>query len=99
MLDKTQLGSRFTCFECGTKFYDLNRDPSTCPECQVDQADAPVRDMKTLLTKGGGRKKKVAEVEEEKPVKAPADESGDDDGEEEEEEEGIGLLGDDDDLE
>ena len=35
------LGNRFTCFRCGTKFYDLNNDPSLCPDCGADQVDAP----------------------------------------------------------
>ena len=32
MLDKSKLGNRFTCYECGTKFYDLNRPAALCPQ-------------------------------------------------------------------
>ena len=35
-----QLGKRYTCFECGTKFYDLNRPQPICPECMADQNNA-----------------------------------------------------------
>jgi len=50
--DKAALGSRYTCFQCGTKFYDLNRPEPTCPECNADQREAPVRDVKSLLQGG-----------------------------------------------
>lgn len=54
IVDKTKLGSRYTCFQCGTKFYDLNREPALCPECSADQAEAPARDIRSLLS-GRGR--------------------------------------------
>lgn len=50
MYDKEKLGNRYTCFQCGTKFYDLNRPVPTCPECSADQRDAPVRDIRALLS-------------------------------------------------
>lgn len=28
-------GTKRTCDACGTRFYDLNRDPITCPACQA----------------------------------------------------------------
>ena len=59
MLDKAKLGSRYTCFQCGTKFYDLNRPVASCPECGADQADAPTRDMRSILTSKGGPKPKA----------------------------------------
>ena len=30
---KPELGLKRTCLSCSTKFYDLNRDPITCPKC------------------------------------------------------------------
>ena len=33
--NKARLGNRYTCFQCGTKFYDLNRDPIVCPICET----------------------------------------------------------------
>ncbi len=100
MLDKTLLGSRYTCYQCQTKFYDLNREPPICPECGADQTDAPVQDIKALLSKGGGRKRKPAEPEEEeettKPQLEDVDED-DDDGDDEDDD--IGIPGYDDDLE
>lgn len=31
------LGNRFKCFKCGTKFYDLNKPHPVCPSCGEDQ--------------------------------------------------------------
>lgn len=36
-----ELGTKHTCFRCGTKFYDLKRTPVLCPKCQADQKEAP----------------------------------------------------------
>ena len=30
---KPELGTKRLCGGCGTKYYDLNRDPITCPKC------------------------------------------------------------------
>lgn len=65
-LDKTKLGNRYTCFSCGTKFYDLNRPVPTCPECGADQNDAPVQDLKALLSRS-----RRAPVQEEEPEPEP----------------------------
>jgi hypothetical protein len=64
MLDKAKLGSRYTCFKCGTKFYDLNRPVPSCPECSADQREAPARDIRALLGKGGPVRKYADEEEE-----------------------------------
>ena len=53
---KPELGTKRLCMSCGAKFYDLNRDPATCPRCgtpyqataitaisRIPAAAAPVR--------------------------------------------------------
>jgi uncharacterized protein (TIGR02300 family) len=30
---KAELGTKRVCPNCGTKYYDLNRDPIVCPKC------------------------------------------------------------------
>ncbi|HVN37671.1 MAG TPA: FYDLN acid domain-containing protein, partial [Myxococcota bacterium] len=35
------LGTKYSCFKCGSKFYDLNRPKALCPKCGADQRDAP----------------------------------------------------------
>lgn len=39
---KEKLGQKWICFECGSKFYDLNRPEALCPKCGKSQKDAPV---------------------------------------------------------
>jgi uncharacterized protein (TIGR02300 family) len=31
------LGKRYKCYKCGTKFYDLNKPQPVCPSCGEDQ--------------------------------------------------------------
>jgi hypothetical protein len=83
MLDKAKLGARYTCFKCGTKFYDLNRPLPTCPECGADQRDAPTRDIRSLL---GGKGPVKRGKDDEDEVETPADEDDE-----------IGLIEDEDD--
>lgn len=34
---KPELGSKHQCHQCGTKFFDLNRNPVICPKCGAVQ--------------------------------------------------------------
>jgi len=36
------LGTKYVCFKCGTKFYDLKKPVPACPKCGADQRDTPV---------------------------------------------------------
>ena len=36
------LGSKYVCYKCGTKFYDLKKPVPACPKCGADQREAPV---------------------------------------------------------
>ncbi|MBN2798755.1 MAG: FYDLN acid domain-containing protein [Deltaproteobacteria bacterium] len=75
------LGTRYTCFTCGTKFYDLNRPEPLCPECGTDQREAPVRDIRALLS-GGPR---VAVDDSEPEFDDPTSDEGDDEENEDDE--------------
>jgi uncharacterized protein (TIGR02300 family) len=35
------LGNKFICFKCSTKFYDLKKPDPVCPKCGSDQRDSP----------------------------------------------------------
>jgi hypothetical protein len=35
------LGTKYTCFKCGSKFYDLKKPVPLCPKCGADQRDSP----------------------------------------------------------
>ena len=49
MQDRSQLGNRFTCFECGKKFYDLNKPEPVCPNCGANQAEDPTPDPRVAV--------------------------------------------------
>jgi hypothetical protein len=88
MHDKAKLGDRYACYECGTKFYDLNRPTPTCPECSSNQDDAPKRDIKSLLSSGRRAKIKADEAADKAAAAAPVkSDEYDQDAEEAQEEE------------
>jgi len=70
------LGTKYTCFKCGTKFYDLKKPAPTCPKCGTDQREAPVPKVVTA------RQARAAAAAREEAIAAEEVE-----GEEEEEEE------------
>lgn len=37
----SKYGNKFTCWSCGTKFYDLNKPNPKCPKCGADPAADP----------------------------------------------------------
>ncbi len=86
-MPKPELGEKRTCVSCGTRFFDLNKEPALCPKCHTEQpAEQP-------------RLKRAAPLpEEQKKVAKPAPELDDvdvevpDDGEDED------ILEDSDDL-
>jgi uncharacterized protein (TIGR02300 family) len=83
MSTKAQRGTKRTCqnSECGARFYDLNRDPITCPICgsAYELASAPAAVVAAAVgeDKAPRRAKKpefVPAVEEGVPVEVPAEE-------------------------
>ena len=34
------LGKKYECFHCGTKFYNLGKPEAICPKCSANQKDA-----------------------------------------------------------
>jgi uncharacterized protein (TIGR02300 family) len=35
------LGTKYVCFKCSTKFYDLKKPDPLCPKCGSDQRESP----------------------------------------------------------
>jgi uncharacterized protein (TIGR02300 family) len=35
------LGAKFICFKCNTKFYDMKKPEPVCPKCGSDQRESP----------------------------------------------------------
>ncbi|POF34128.1 TIGR02300 family protein [Roseibium marinum] len=54
---KPELGTKRLCPSCGAKYYDLNRDPITCPKCGTV--------FETVMTSRAAKAAKVAEKPEE----------------------------------
>ena len=76
MQDKARLGTRYTCFNCGTRFYDLNRPQPLCPRCGADQDDNPAPDPRVAILsqyKASRRPAKAAPVLDD-PVTEEVDE-------------------------
>ncbi len=82
------LGRKYTCYSCHTKFYDLGKPIPVCPKCGADQRDAeeapPATSHRGRAARAPIVEETPAEAEEEFPAEpeAAAPEPG---GEEEEE--------------
>ncbi len=46
---KPELGSKHQCHQCGTKFFDLNRNPVICPKCGAIQQIASTRAARVVV--------------------------------------------------
>lgn len=55
---RERLGTKWVCYSCETRFYDLKKPDPLCPKCQADQRESPVFDKKT--TRARATKKKAA---------------------------------------
>lgn len=50
-LENNGLGKKFTCYSCGTKFYDFGKEDKICPKCSADQNVKPVVKQKIIKAK------------------------------------------------
>jgi hypothetical protein len=61
-------GTKYLCFKCNTKFYDLKKPDPICPKCGADQ-----RDSAALKPAGEGRRSRLAAVPKiVEPIETPA---------------------------
>ena len=76
-----ELGNKYECAECGTKFYDLGNAAAVCPKCgTAPRRDADVTERKVPLAR-------LPEVEDDEPeVVVPEDDAVEEVAEEIEEE-------------
>jgi uncharacterized protein (TIGR02300 family) len=49
---RPELGMKRQCMSCGAKFYDLARDPATCPKCGAVYQAAASRVATSALARG-----------------------------------------------
>lgn len=64
------LGTKWTCFKCGTKFYDLKKPDPVCPKCGADQRESPA-----LKPASESRRGRLASVPKAPVVVEPAEPS------------------------
>lgn len=65
------LGTKYTCFKCSTKFYDMKKPDPLCPKCGANQRESPA--LKPAPEGRRGRlaaPAKVIEPEPEEPAEA-----------------------------
>jgi uncharacterized protein (TIGR02300 family) len=75
------LGNKYVCFKCGTKFYDLKKPIPTCPKCGTDQREAPQPKPEKASRRSPAPPKEV-EPEVEVPEAAAEDDDEEDEAEE-----------------
>ncbi len=77
-----ELGKKYNCYSCHTKFYDLGKPLPLCPKCGADQRDA---EDTPVITSHRGRRVVVEEPIEEPefPDAEPVVAAGDADEDEE----------------
>jgi uncharacterized protein (TIGR02300 family) len=73
-----ELGKKYACYSCHTKFYDLGKPEPLCPKCGADQRDA---DEAPVYTAPRSRRVVEEPIEEEEATPAASESS---EGEEEE---------------
>lgn len=49
MSTQAELGSKYTCFKCECKFYDLQAPEPLCPRCGADQREDPNPDPRAAF--------------------------------------------------
>ena len=60
-----ELGRKYTCYSCHTKFYDLGKPVPLCPKCGADQRDADDTPVYTTSRRGASRAAPAPVVEPE----------------------------------
>ena len=78
------LGTKYVCFKCGTKFYDLKKPVPACPKCGADQREAPV--AKPLSARAARAAAAAPKEVEEPELPATDDEEAEDEEEDEKDE-------------
>lgn len=49
-MELNRFGKKHRCFNCGAKFYDMNKAIAMCPKCGTDQTSLPPRQEMVVLT-------------------------------------------------
>lgn len=74
-MPELKLGTKYDCYNCGTKFYDLGKSEPICPKCGANQKDAVTADS-TAASQSSRRRRKADTAkaidldEEEAPIES-----------------------------
>lgn len=69
----TNLGSKFECSECETKFYDLAQDQALCPQCGHEMTkEDPLKSKPSSRKRAAAPKAKKAKAKSKPKSKAKA---------------------------
>ena len=69
------LGNKFICFKCNSKFYDLKKPDPVCPKCGADQRDSPAnRPTESRRGRLAAVPKIIEPIEPAEPAAAEGDE-------------------------
>lgn len=76
-MPELKLGTKYDCYNCGTKFYDLGKSEPLCPKCGANQKDAVTSESPTVSQASRRRRKadvaKPIDIEEDEPIAAAED--------------------------
>lgn len=64
------LGNKYVCFKCSTKFYDMKKPDPLCPKCGADQRESPALKAPTEGRRGrlAAAPKVIEPIEPEEPA-------------------------------
>ncbi len=71
------LGTKHTCYKCGTKFYDMKKPEPICPKCGADQRQSPASKPSPAAERRRAPPKPPPPVEPEAEPEADLDEADD----------------------
>ena len=81
-MPELKLGTKYECYNCNTKFYDLGKSEPICPKCGANQKDAVQSESPAASQASRRRRKaeipKAIDVDEEEPLEDVAVVAGDD---------------------
>lgn len=96
---KVDLGVKLTCESCGCRFYDLGKQPATCPKCGAQNHRPQVFRSRRPSEEAKRDRPPVAAPAAKKPADEPGTDADDDSDEEEDVIEDTSDLGEDDEVE
>lgn len=72
-MPELKLGTKFECYSCGTKFYDLGKNDPLCPKCGANQKDVTSSDVPAAGQSSRRRRKtevaaKAIDVDDDEPI-------------------------------